>query len=88
MLVQLLAAALGKDAPRLRLPQALVRPVALAGALIPGFPLSLSRVDALTNRSIFRSGRIHAELGYEYRISLEAGMSELVRHWQTRPTGA
>jgi nucleoside-diphosphate-sugar epimerase len=88
MLVQLLAAALGKDAPRLRLPQALVRPVALAGALISGFPLSLSRVDALTNRSIFRSGRIHAELGYEYRISLEAGMSELVRHWQTRPTGA
>jgi nucleoside-diphosphate-sugar epimerase len=55
---------------------------------IPGFPLSLSRVDALTNRTVYRTDRIMTELGYENRISMEAGIGKLVRYWKNRSTGA
>lgn len=86
--VHIVAAALPAATPRLRLPELLVRVAAKAAAFIPGIPLTPSRVDALTNRTIFRSDRISAELGYENRISMEAGISELVDHWKNRVRSA
>jgi len=86
--VHIVAAALGKTPPRLRLPESLVRAVSMVAGGIPGFPLSLSRVDALTNRSIYRTDRIRSELGYEDRISMEAGMGELAHYWKNRSIGA
>ena len=87
-LVHIVAAALGKAPPRLRLPESLVRAVSMVAGGIPGFPLSLSRVDALTNRTVYRTDRIMTELGYENRISMEAGIGKLVRYWKNRSTGA
>lgn len=87
-LVRVFATALGKNAPRHRLPEALVRAVARVGSIASGFPLTPSRVDALTNRTIFRINRITTELGYKNRISMESGMSELARHWKARTAGA
>jgi len=84
-LVRAIAAPLGRAAPRLRLPEPLIRAVSMLARRIPGFPLSPSRVDALTSRTVYRTGRITAELGYDNRISLEAGMAELVHHWKSRP---
>jgi nucleoside-diphosphate-sugar epimerase len=86
--VHTIAAALGKGPPRLRLPEPLVRAVSMVAGSMPGFPLSLSRVDALTVRTVYRTDRIRAELGYESNISMEAGMTELARHWKNRPIGA
>lgn len=87
-LVHIVTAALGKAPPRLRLPESLVRAVSMVAGGIPGFPLSLSRVDALTNRTVYRTDRIMTELGYENRISMEAGIGKLVRYWKNRSTGA
>lgn len=86
--VHIVAAALGKAPPRLRLPESLIRAVSMVAGGIPGFPLSLSRVDALTNRTVYRADRIISELGYENRISMEAGIGKLARYWKNRSTGA
>ena len=84
-LVHVIAVSLGRAAPRLRLPEPLIRAVATIARRMPGFPLSPSRVDALTSRTVYRTDRITAELGYDNRVSLEAGMAELVHHWKGRP---
>lgn len=87
-LVHIIAAALGRKSPRLRVPESLVRILSGIAGHIPGFPLSTSRVDALTSTTIYRTDRIRAELGYENRVSMEAGMSELARHWKNRHINA
>ena len=80
--VGIVAMALRKAPPRLRLPALLVQGVAAVAGGFHRFPLSSSRVDALTSRVIFRAGRIQTELGYENRISMEAGIAELVHQWK------
>lgn len=80
--VGIIATSLEKGAPKKRLPESLVRTaVALAG-LIPKFPLTSSRVDALTNRMVYRTDRIESELGYKNKISMEEGIGELARYWK------
>ena len=86
-LVQIIASALKKKPPKCRFPEPLIR---IANAIIgklPGFPLSTSRIDALTDRSIYRIDRIQSELGFENRVSMEAGMGELVRQYQHSRAG-
>lgn len=87
-LVHTIAAALGRTRSHFRLPATLVRTLSRIAGGIPGFPLTSSRVDALTNKTVYRIDRIRAELGYENRIPMEAGMSELVRHWRNRSIDA
>jgi nucleoside-diphosphate-sugar epimerase len=70
--------------PRLRAPLWLARLASRAGARIPGFPLTPTRVDALSNRSVYSSVRIERELGYRPLRSLEAGLRDLVGAWRTR----
>jgi nucleoside-diphosphate-sugar epimerase len=84
--VGIIATSLGKRTPQKRLPESLVRAaVALAG-LIPKFPLTSSRLDALTNRTVYRSDRIESELGYKNKISMEEGIGELARYWKNGST--
>jgi nucleoside-diphosphate-sugar epimerase len=80
--VGIIAAALGRQPTRRRLPEFPVRVLVAIAENIPGFPLSSSRVDALTSRTVYRTDRIAAELGYRNRISMEDGIGELVRHWR------
>lgn len=80
--VGIIAARLGRPAPRWRLPLPLVRAAANVFGRLPGFPLKPSRVAALTDRTVYRTDRIARELGYCNRITLEQGVSELVREWQ------
>ncbi|MBL0122209.1 MAG: NAD(P)-dependent oxidoreductase [Betaproteobacteria bacterium] len=87
-LIQVISAALARTPPRLRLPESLIRAIASIADGFPGFPLSSSRVDALTNSTVYRADRISSELGYANRISMEAGMSELARHWRSRGNDA
>ena len=87
-LVSIIASALGKAPPTLRLPEPLVRAVCMIAGRVPGFPLSPSRVDALTNGVIYRTDRIRSELGFKNNISMEAGIGELVHHVKNRPAGA
>lgn len=82
--VAVIAAALGTPAPRLRLPEWTVSlPAKLLGG-IPSFPLTVSRVDALTGRAIYSTASIEQELGYRHVVVMENGMKELVHVWQQR----
>lgn len=82
--VAVIADALGRPAPRFRLPEWSVRlPTKLLGS-IPGFPLTQSRVDALLGRAIYCTSRVEQELGYWHAVSMEDGLRELVRYRQQR----
>ena len=71
--VGIISGELGCKAPRLRFPEAMLR--AMAGILggLPGFPLTSSRVDALTTRSIYSIKSIQEEIGYQHVVSMEDG---------------
>ena len=84
--VRIISGALGKNTPRKRLPEFLARAVVLLAGAIPKFPLTASRVDALINRTVYRTDRIESELGYKSRISMEQGIGDLVRKWKNGST--
>jgi nucleoside-diphosphate-sugar epimerase len=67
-----------------RLPE---RPIRLAARILGGiqsFPLTLTRIDALTGRVIYSSKTIENDLGYRHIISMEAGLRQMVEFWQLR----
>lgn len=82
--VVMIATALGKDVPRLRLPETPVRLLARWAGRLPGFPLTEARVNALTNRAIYANGRIEKELGYRHVVSMQEGVTELVNAWKQK----
>jgi len=82
--VSIIAGALGKDAPRMRLPEVPVRLLARLGGILPGFPLTDARVDALTNRAIYSNSKIERELDYRHVISMRDGLLELVDSWKRK----
>lgn len=81
-LVNILASHLGIPRPNLRLPYTLVRGFAQTLSWLPKFPLKVSRVEALTNRTIYLTKRIEEELGYCNRVTLEIGMNGLVKAYK------
>ncbi|HKB60708.1 MAG TPA: NAD-dependent epimerase/dehydratase family protein [Gallionellaceae bacterium] len=83
--VAIIAAVLGKDPPRRRLPEFPVRVLAEAGtALTRRFPLTPSRVDAMTTRVRYPTDAIENALGYTHRLTLQAAMQSLVNSWKER----
>lgn len=82
--VAVIAHALGRPAPRVRLPEMPVRLVAGYLGKIPGFPLTLSRVDALTERSVYMTNLIQQQLNYTHPVQMEDGLLQLVKAWRQR----
>ncbi len=80
-LVSHIANELGVQRPWIRLPELPVRKAIKILELIPKFPLTDERIDALTKRVIYSNKKIEAELGYRHRISLESGFSEMVKFY-------
>ena len=80
--VAAIAKGLDVDMPRMRLPEAPVRLLAKLAGVVPGFPLTQARIDALTNRACYPSSRIERELGYRHAVSMETGLLELVDFWK------
>ena len=74
-----MAAALERPAPERRLPEAPLRIVARTLGRLPGFPLTESRLDALTRRVRYPSRRIQEELGFRFRTSIETGLRRLLQ---------
>jgi len=79
-----IADALGRPAPRLRMPETIARLAALTLGRLPRFPLTPSRVDALVNRSQYPITRIQQELGYAHVASMEDGLRDLVKAYRQR----
>lgn len=67
---------LNVPAPSKRLPETLARILAVIATWVPGSPLTLSRIDALTGRAQYPIDRIVDELGYRHIISMEDGLAE------------
>lgn len=80
--VGVIADALGRSAPQLRISQSLAHLIGATLGKLPGFPLTQSRVDALTNRSSYPISRIQKMLDYRHVITMEDGLRELVRAYQ------
>lgn len=83
--VGMIADALGRARPRRRLPEFVARLLAVAGtAVMPRFPLTPSRVDALTTRACYPTDAIERTLGYTHRVPLQAGIISLANSWKAR----
>ena len=79
-----IAQALAKRPPRLRVPAALVKAALPLARLVPGFPLTRARIDALTTRATYPSTKIARALGYEHRVSTEEGLRTFVTALRSR----
>lgn len=79
-MVQRIAARFGGRRPALRLPEGVIRFLARLAGVVPGFPLTLSRVDALTSEVVYDGEQAQRDLEY-IRIPLARGIEQLVDHW-------
>lgn len=82
--VAVIADALGRTGPRIRIPKLLAQLVGITLGKIPGFPLTQARVDALSLHSSYPATRIQQELGYQHIVSMEDGLRELVERYKQR----
>lgn len=73
--------ALGRRPVKLRVPERAARQLANLFGTIPGFPLTHSRIDALTNRTVFTAKKIREALGFRPNVSLEEGVSRTIDAW-------
>ncbi|MDX8386210.1 MAG: NAD-dependent epimerase/dehydratase family protein [Gallionella sp.] len=80
--VGVIAEELGKPSSRLIIPQPIAWFMAATLGKFPGFPLTLSRVEALTNRSVYSTEHIQQTLGYQHVKTMEEGLRELVGKFQ------
>ena len=69
--------------PRRRIPLGIARLIAGAGALLPRFPLTNSRVQALSGRARYDATAIADDLGWRPRVTMQAGMTRLVNAMET-----
>ena len=70
---------LGIERKVLRFPEWLIRMVIYVCRVIPKFPLTSSRIDALTGRCIYNSNKIQKLLGFEFRTTLEENFKSLIK---------
>ncbi len=82
-----IATALGRRPPRVHLPLWLARSAASLGSLVPGFPLTRSRVDALSSRALYSSVKIETQLGYRNVVSVPEGVLEVVAEYRSEAAG-
>lgn len=81
--VALIADALDRSRPNLRVSECLARFAARSLGKLPGFPLTESRVDALTSRVVYPATRMERELGYAHAVTMEDALYLVVDRWKT-----
>lgn len=79
-----IATALGRRPPHIRVPEIVARGVAAVGGVVPGVPLTRSRVDALSTRVTYSTERITSELSYEPVVTVEDGLRAMVAEHRAR----
>ena len=80
--VKLITDSLGCKRPHLRIPEVPVRLLIKLLGWIPGMPLTYSRINALTNHTMYENTKIEQDLGYKHVTSMEDGLTKLVAYWQ------
>lgn len=69
--------------PSLRLPKWGAEAVASTFGRIPGFPVTPSRVRALTTRTLYATSKIEAELKYRPLISMREAVTQMATAWMS-----
>ncbi len=69
-----IAGILGVRMPKLHLPLAPMSALAAVAGMLPGSPLSASRIAALSGRCRYPATRLETILGYRHRVSLAEGL--------------
>lgn len=82
--ISLIAKTLNRSTPKMRMPLFLMKGLGLLGNIIPGSPLTLGRVDALSTRVKYENNLIEKELNYNPVISIEKGIENLVANYKNR----
>ena len=80
--VKLITDSLGCKRPHLRIPEVPVRLLIKLLGWIPGMPLTDSRINALTNHTMYDNTKIEQDLGYKHVTPMEDGLTKLVAYWQ------
>ena len=70
---------LGVQGKFLRLPEFPIRALVKIFAIFPKFPLTTTRIDALTNRCTYKSNKIMEELGFKFKSTLEESFQLIAR---------
>lgn len=81
-LVGCVSSLLGRRPTRLRISERWARMATNLLSGLPGFPLSQSRINALTARASYSTTRIAEELGYAHKLSIEEGLKQMVAAWR------
>ena len=82
--VEVIATEIGRKSPWKRIPEAAACFLTATLGRLPYFLLTPSRVNALTNRSLYPISRIQKELGYQHVISMEDGLREIIEVYKKR----
>ena len=82
--VSIISENLGKPSPRIRLPGSAVKFASKILEKIPSFPLTSSRITALSNRVLYSTKKIEKELDYSHLVSIEEGLAKLVAEFERR----
>ena len=82
--VGIISSELGCRYPKVRLPEVILQISARIMGKLPGFPLTASRVDALTRRSMYSTKSIQEKIGYQHVVSMEDGVKRLVSEYLKR----
>ena len=70
---------LGVKGKFLRLPEFPIRTLVKIFAIFPKFPLTTTRIDALTKRCTYKSNKIMEELGFKFKSTLEESFQLIAR---------
>ena len=70
---------LGVKSKFLRLPEFPIRAVVKIFEIFPKFPLTTTRIDALTSRCTYKSNKIMEELNFEFKSTLEESFQLIAR---------
>lgn len=76
-MIAVIAAETGARRPP-RIPETAARLAARAGRIVPSFPLTPARVDALTSRVDYRTDAIESDVGYRHERSIEDALREII----------
>jgi len=79
--VDLICDGLGKTRPHMRCPLGIAKLLAWSAGWIPGFPLTMSRVRALTSRVSYPITRLESDLGFRYEMGTRHGLADAVTVW-------
>lgn len=82
-IVNTIAQTINKKKPVLKISERILRILSALASNWNKWPLTPSRIDAMTSSVIYSNERIERELKYKHKISIEDGFKELAHFWQT-----